>query len=296
MAAPIQNRFPRLLQFNYESTVTYNEDGFSTLTVKGTLEIPLTRDPSQSTRTFGKTADDFRGEIERRVMRGIDLRHFRMVRRNFTLSRDKRVLEWDFQAEEKAYMDTPPACSMARGSFSVKPAKAGMGLATWLCTLRATYTVRNDQPRRVAWLAFLALLRHRMVYSRSVPRIDDPKPPKPPRRITLTDIAEAAIGLPLLNALVSSQEKELVDLSKRAWLMDFSFDEGLYLDSKTVTFCATWKIVTHFSHVLLASGLWSRVEGSNKLLWATSISDVSGVQSWRANKAKTDIIVDFGGG
>ena len=63
-------------------------------------------------------------------------------------------------------MDLPPDCPIARGTYSVRPAKVGMGLVTWLCTLRATYTVAMPSPyrspemgrRKNAWLAFLALL------------------------------------------------------------------------------------------------------------------------------------------
>ncbi len=288
---------PRLLQFNYESTVSYDDSGYSTLSVKGTLEIPLTRDPTQATRTFTQTADDLRGEIERRVMSGIDLQRFRMVRRNFQLSRDKRRLEWDFQAEEKPYMDLPFACNAARGTYNVRPAKAGMGLATWLCTLRATYTVVLGQPRRMAWLAFLALLRKRMAESRKAPNLIEPTPPRGPKPVVLVDVLANTVATPVrvYNQIVSRQQKA-VDTSRKAWLIDFSFDEGLYLDSKTTTFSATWKLVVGLSHVMLASGLWTKVEGDNRELWATTIKTIQGVQSWLPDKMGTDIIVDFGGG
>ncbi len=295
---------PRLLQFNYESSVSYNDDGYATLSVKGVLEIPLTRDPNQATRTFAQTADAFRGEIERRVMSGVDLTRFRMVRRNFSLSRDKRVLSWDFQAEEKAYMDLPAYATVARGSYSVRPAKAGLGLITWLCTLRATYTIRADVPRRLAWNAFLALLRHRMACSEKgnideKPAAARPKVPPPPseRDVFLNTLARNTLGNTFAEALfpLIRQEKP-VEKTKKALLTDFSFDEGLYLDSKTITFSATWKIMTNISHILLASGIWRRVEGDNRDLWATSVQSISGAQSWYAGVMEADVIVDFGGG
>jgi hypothetical protein len=84
--------------------------------------------------------------------------------------------------------------------------------------------------------------------------------------------------------------------SQRALLIDFGFDEGMYLDSKTVTFHASWRLVTTFSHILLASGLWTKVDEKGKVLWATTLAEVSGSQSWLPNKARPDVIVDLGGG
>lgn len=86
---------------------------------------------------------------------------------------------------------------------------------------------------------------------------------------------------------------------RRAWLVDFNIDEGLYLDSKTTAFSATWRMVTTFSHILLASGVWRKLAENDNLganLWATRMRDIQGVHSWLENRANPnlDIIVDFG--
>lgn len=289
---------PRLLQFNYESTVSYNDDGFTTLSVKGTLEIPLTRDPNQAARSLTQTADMLRDEVRKRIMSSIDLVKFRFTRRNFTLSRDKRTLTWDFIAEEIPYMSMPVGCTVARGSFNVRPSKAGPGLVSWMCTLRATYTVRADEPRRIAWLAFLALLRQRMSRS-SFGNLDiEGVTGRKPKEVKVGDVAIAAIVPPPIvwyNALVRRQNRKAEE-SRIAWLMDFSFDEGLYLDSKITTFSASWRLNTTFSHILLASGLWHKTD--NPRMWAASVQNIQGVQSWSnaGGPMKPDIIVDFGGG
>jgi len=294
-----------LLQFNYETLVGYGEDGYSSLEIRGTLEIPLARNPLQTTRTLPHTADDFRWQVEDRIMDGIDLARFRVAKRNFSVSRDKRVLEWDFSMEERPYMDMPPECTIARGTYSVRPAKVGMGLCLWLCTLRATYTVRADSPRRVAWLAFLTMLKFRMDASWSGFIKKDEQNPRrrffvrnlipPPDPFTAPVTFWAAL-LRSMRKNPSTPESEPV----KAWLIDFSFDEGMYLDSKTVTFSATWRLTTMFSHILLASGLWTKLpdtdrDGNN--IWATSVRSVSGMQSWLPNRLdpKLDVIVDFGG-
>src|SRR4051812_26489749 len=138
-----------LLQFNYETVVTYDDANYATISVRGILEIPLTRNPLQSTRTLTQTADDMRGIIEIRALQNIDLTRFHVTKRNLHLSRDKRTLVWDFEAEEQGYQDMPPYSSVARGTYTVRPAKIGMGLCNWLCTLRGTYNIRKDQPRRL---------------------------------------------------------------------------------------------------------------------------------------------------
>ena len=173
-----------LLQFNYDTSVIYNEDGYSTLSVKGTAEIPLTRTPNQTTRTLTTTVDDIRSILDSRIFVGIDLRRFRVTQRNYSVSTDKRILQWNVQAEEYPYMGLPPDCTIARGTYSFRPVTVGVGLAQWFCTLRATYTVRKGAPRRTAWWAFLALLRERMRFSvlgiGSIPGDQNPPQPIPP--------------------------------------------------------------------------------------------------------------------
>lgn len=292
-----------LLQFNYETALTYGEDNYSGLSISGTLEVAMTR-PGVDKRTLTNTVDDARSIITNQVLRGIDLSRFRVTKRDFKVSRDKRTLTWDFQVEEKPYMDLPRDCSIARGSYSVRPAKSGMGLCNWLCTLRATYTIRADRPRRLAWTAFLLLLRWRMAQSKLgyVPR-DLASPPDIPR-------TAVGLGYRIFNALPDSIRMArgmlaagtpAVKDGNKAWLLDLSIDEGLYLDSKTTSFSATWRLVTTFSHILLASGLWKKVPETNpsrpgENLWAVSMADIQGSQSWMINRLDPalDVIVDFG--
>lgn len=289
-----------LLQLNYETSVTYNEDGFSTISISGVMEIPMTRRPSQTTRTVFSTVDQFRNLLEKRILQGIDLGKFRVTRRDFHVSRDKRTLEWDFQAEERPYMDIPPECTIARGSFGVRPAKTGEGLVKWLCTLRATYTVRADRKRRSAWWAFLALLRLRMRQAETTP-IPDDDPPKPPGiPFFFGPIVAGAVVTAQAIARKQLDEERVKKGQRRAWLIDFSFDEGLYLDSKTISFSATWRATVSFANILLGSGLWKKVlEGARtpkESLWAISMKDIMGAKSWLPNEIdpSLDIIVDFG--
>lgn len=298
--APFGGVLGPVLQFCEEVGVTYNEDGYSTLTIQGILEIPLTR-ATQSTRTFDTTVDQFRSTYLDIIAQGIDLTRFRVTRRDFQVSEDRRTMNWSFATEELPPQGLPADVTIARGSFNFRPSKAGVGLVNWLCTLRVTYTVRKDRPRRLAWLAFLALLRVRMRASLDgfTPTPAGPQNPGAGDLLTAAQASTVGIGLSgimLWRAITRQQNVQVALNRRRAWLIDFSGDEGLYLDSKTMTFSATWKLVTTFDRILVASGLWRYVPTDGGNTWATSVRNISGANSWLTNRVNPDVIVDFGGG
>ncbi len=287
----------RVLQFNEETSVIYGEDGYSTLAIKGTLEIPLTR-ATQATRTLTQTADDFRQQFMTQIAASIDLTRFRVTKRDFNVTRDKRTLEWSFAAEELPPMGLPVKTTVARGSFSFRPAKTGMGLCTWLCTMRVTYTVRKDRPRRSAWIAFLSLLRIRMNASINgvIPAVNAPQNTQ--TIVLLPLLSNTPIVFSSNNTLTAEQRalQQVRASGTKAWLIDLNGEEGLYLDSKTVTFSASWRLITTLRGILAASGLWryNPFDGGNN--WRTSVSDISGWKSWLENDLDPaqDVIVDFG--
>lgn len=300
-----------LLQFNCDTAVAYAEDGYSSMRVRGTLEIPLTRSTVDNRRLV-QTADDFRTALDVRIFAGIDLSRFRVARRDYATSRDKRTLTFDVEVEEKPYMDNPPFCTIARGNFSFRPARAGMGLVLWLCTLRCTYTVRADASRRAAWDAFLALLRLRMSQAQfgNVPangvQGQNPGNPVAAAQGALQQALPLGLGdaaAQVMGFLVPQQQaqNQSVNNSRRAFLIDFSGDEGVHQDSKFSTFSASWRLVTTISHILLASGLWRKVQetdNAGRNIWAATVSDIMGSRSWLPNRLDPalDVVVDFGGG
>lgn len=291
------------LQFNEETSVSYDEAGFSSLYIRGILEIPMTRE-TQSSRGLTQTVDNFRDRYLEPVSNGFDLTRFRVTDRNINISNDKRTMNWDFRLEELPYMGLPKLVTVARGSYDFRPSKSGVGLCNWLCTLRVTYTVRKDQPRSIAWLAFLALLRERMAASVNgvIPRPNGTG--QNPGAAALGVIAREIIlpGSLAVGAamdawrLIYGAQNQRVKSSRRAWLIDFSGSEGIYLDSKTVTFSATWRLITTLSAILVASGLWRRVGNDGGKTWAASVKDISGPNSWLVNRLNpnADYIVDLG--
>ncbi len=85
---------------------------------------------------------------------------------------------------------------------------------------------------------------------------------------------------------------------KAAWVTDFTIDEGLYLDSKSITFSAAWLLTATFATIVSATGIWKRPADVGDNTWAASMQGIVGWKSWLANRIDpaADVIVDMGGG
>ena len=114
----------------------------------------------------------------------------------------------------------------------------------------------------------------------------------------IPQIVASEIGGFIARRVFARQQQENAQVRQnqqtRVLLVDFGASEGLYLDSRTVTFNATWRLVTTFSTILRASGLWKKVGEHNENTWAQSMRDISGGSSWIENRLQGDVIVDFG--
>lgn len=287
----------QIMQLNYDASVTYDEAGYSGLSVKGTMQIPSSSIGRNGRNLLG-TVDNCRAFLDSRIMKGIDLGRFRITNRNFNFSRDKMTMDWEVTAEEKPYMDLPPSCTLAHGSYNVRPVqvtKGGGGLGNWLCTLKATYTVAGGYPRIRAWYAFLLLMYLRMQQSKIVPK-DGIPPKKGPYQEFLEEV------------LVKIPKDTL---SSKPWIIDFSIDEGMYLDSRTISFSTSWRLLCAFKYINIGSGLWRKLpeakqnKGSRDQknnFWARSMTqnallgNIMGSQSWLPNQIdpSLDVIIDMG--
>jgi hypothetical protein len=310
-----------LLQFNEEIDISYDEDAFLTCTIKGTLEIPLTR-ATVSTRTLSVTVDNFR---QRFLNLSFDLTRFRVTRRNFNISRDRRVCEWEYQVQQIPYQEPPIGCTSARGSFTIRPYKGGLAMTNqWICSLRCTYTVQPGMQRRLAWMSFVGLLNYRMRMSAGA-ALPPPGPPPPtPSRIGtflkgaivggIVGLAAGGIGagpgaiiggiIALRGAGAAVEGSGATPPSApRAQIIHFGVDEGLYLDSRTTSFEASWRLVSSLATLLTSAGLWRKLPSETKdgggasPLYVSSVQNISG---WKgtlieAVDPSAEVIVDFGG-
>jgi len=305
-----------VIQFNEETSVSYDDDCYSTISIKGTLEIPMTRD-AVNDRAAGDTVDSFRQKFMTSILTNFDLRYFRIIRRTFNVSRDRRTMEWEFLAEELPPMGLPGWATSARGRFTCRPFQPGAAIVQWVCSLTATYTIRSDQTRRNAWFAFISLLQFRIAQSEFgyypdavAANNQNQNPPNPIKLPSFGGIGAffgnligftGGLGVSA-SAFYKQKQAQLKQNIKNQKAIPYYFgiDEGLYLDSKTVTFEASWWLFTAFSHILLATGIWKPVNGDLQggQLWANTVQDIMGWRGPLANDeiAQQDIIVDLGGG
>jgi hypothetical protein len=299
-----------VVQYNYQARVGYDDEGYSNLSLRGTLEIPMTISISGGRRP----PDDV--DLYRQQWMNIqfDLTKFTVTRRSFEISRDRRTIEWEFVVEELSDMGLPPGAMKARGTMSVRPMKSGNNSllvgVQWACSLRATYTISKTFNKRCAMHAFYNLLCFRMRSSvnGAIPIIADPvpaapvPPPVPPAAPAVpTDVGSVQWWLRMDRAQLQSfrrispvAERQLF---RQAFLMDMNFDEGIYMDAKTFSVEATWMIIIQFTSLLQATGVWRWQRGtSGDLEWATSIRNVMGAASWLENKSNigSQVIVDLG--
>lgn len=301
-----------VLQWNYGITITYDEEGYLGYAAQGVLEIPLTR-TAQEARDVAVTVDAFRGAW---LDFPTDLTRFRETRRQFGHSPDRRTCKWEIAAEEIPPMGLPPGCTNARGTMSVRDVKLGKGAGgvmtgvRWGVSLRATYTVRPDESQYIAALAFYALLWFRMQCSTYAivppeatkanaaqnPLINRPPQGPPAGNVGLAGINPETNTVRIWNILLKNANPAPAN-KMAAILTGFSFDEGLYLDSKTITFQASWWVMTTFPALFRATGAWRWLEGSaGGSLWAQSVSDIMGFRSWSKAELDPDFdaVVDLG--
>ncbi len=302
-----------VLQWNYAITRTYDEQGYTGYAARGVLEIPLTRN-SQDARTVSLTVDNFR---KKWLDFQPDLEIYRVTRREFGYSEDRRTVKWEFACEEIPPMGLPPGCTDARGTMSVRDVKLGKGNSgtmtgiRWSVSLRATYTVRPDESQYIAALAFYSLLWFRMqcsAYAIIPPTsgagnaLQQPilrtSPQGPPAgNVGLAGIPRDTKAVRIWNALLMNASSLPPGRKPAAIMTGFGFDEGLYLDSKTMTFGASWWITTTFPALLRATGVWRWLEGSaGGTLWAQSMRDIMSSSSWLTGQVdpNLDAVVDLG--
>ena len=309
-------QFPTL-QFCFDSSVSYDESGFSSISLRGVIEIPLTRDIAivvgegalPGDRLPPQTADAYREFYMERIANSIDHSRFRVTKRSFDLSKDLRTLTWAYEVEELPYMKPPLGFHTAHGTYTVKPARTPRIVSAnvqWVCTLRATYTLPNWMPRKRAWDAFAELVTMRKAWSVAGALPGAPgvgaAPPGPGGWHSLFPFYGLATDLSRwrdLRAWTAAHRAGETGQLGQAWIFDMQFEEGLYLDSKTVSFTASWMLFTRVNALLGASGFWRKVgarDGMDGERWGYSVRQYAGGQSWLFNEADPQdyVIIDLG--
>lgn len=312
-----------VMQWNYGMTLVYDEKGYASVSLRGTLEIGMTRRP-QTDRFPPRLIGQFRQQY---LDLRFDLETYKVVNRSYDFTRDGRKIEWVVDLKELPPMGLPPGATKAGGTYSIRPAKlgtaAGSSILTGLCwgvTMRCTYTIRKDFARREAVLAFFALLWYRMNASRRgyLPEIRDAGNANQQNfRAAVVRILGGVVGAQAtVQEIRNGAEQVRQDFNtfrsmaasngaiqgashSLAILSDFNMNEGLYEDSDSITLEASWLLLTTMRTLLEASGVWQwerNTVGGRK--WAASVGSMMGWRSWEAVNINPNslVIMDLDGG
>lgn len=217
-------------------------------------------------------------------------------------------------------MGLPTHMPRCNGTYTVRPAKSNNSLIAtnnWICSLRVTYTVPPIFPRRMSYEHFAVLwnLRMRIGAASPVPAADLQAAQQAVQSAQniLNNLgptwAQWLAGISPINVnggqslvlnarrVLQEAQQRLAQLQRpqRTWPIHFGISEGLYDDSKQITFEARWTLITSMSNIIVSSGIWTKT--NSRGAWAQSVRAISGPQSWLLNKLDPSgqAIVDFGG-
>ncbi len=243
-----ENYRGQLMEFNFGLTYDVDASGFTNRVYSGYCRIPMTRAGSPLNRKVIDSVDRFREDINPPLML-----NFRRASRTFTISPDKRTLEFRIVDEELRPNVPPPDVLHAEASHSMNstPGK----LYEWTATLSATYEV---VPGRVtsAIRAFFALLRDRVGWSMHALKLaGGPTSPPPPPGV--------APGNQIQNI---PNKPSIIPIT-------FTLNEPEIYGNTKVSLACTYRINgASLKDMLTASGLWRPTPDSNYKLWAASVA------------------------
>ena len=281
----LANNLSKLLAFTWNSNLSFDDSGYATWSVNGELEIAQTYASRQS-------IDQWRSMTEPFMPVG-----FRPIRRSRKMSDDKRTLAFDYAYAEMPPMGIPIMSTKAEGTYSVKAMEQGKlynPMNRFIHNLQATFVIRPDAPRREAYLRFLGLFQGRLGSSGyGISPLDN----RPAIQLLTPPLLRAA-GRKITgktwvweNPPVQSLPIPFVSNNPgpgafpayepgQVYIRSWGFEEGLYENSKTITFNASWHVLCRWDSILPASGAWRKVTDCDPAVWKSWMYDISGSDNW----------------
>ena len=137
------------MAFNFSVDVMVDGDGYTTRTIKGELEIPMTR--LNGGAALLDCADNYWTQVCPAVTYG-----FKRTEQPRTISEDKRTVRFSVTDEQIPGGGYPPGCTDFEGTHGITLYQPP-GTSLYLSTISASYTVAPGAPRAMAAQHFLAM-------------------------------------------------------------------------------------------------------------------------------------------
>lgn len=241
------------MAFNYETSFAIDADGYTIRQISGYVEIPMTRS-FDGARNVPDSADKYREQIKWPIPEG-----FRRTQQTFSVSADKRRMDFVIVDEENPTDGMPEGCTMASGMQTASSAQAG--LRNWTGRLSASYIVAKGRSRQLAYEAFFALVQDRLEATRRATNKS-------------TETKDSVIPYAL------------------------EITQGLYLDSRRLSFSLAYAFVLPLKEIMEGTGIWREVPKTDATKWAASIEKVTGLRGYAGLKddPSQDMIIDLCGG
>jgi hypothetical protein len=140
-----------LMALNYEASYSVDMLGYSTRTISGYLEIPMTR-ASVNSRTMPDDADSYFEKINPSIPSG-----FRRTGRSRKLSNDKSRLDFSITDDELPPNGYQQGVVLSEVTRSVRPQSALLR-NLWINTISGSYTMARNLPRSLSYARFFELM------------------------------------------------------------------------------------------------------------------------------------------
>lgn len=231
-------RYQGIRELNYTVSWDIDENGVTTRTISGHIEIALNRSKGEP-RVVKGSAEQYREKVRPDVPLGFQ----RMGGGKFTLSEDRTRLEFIF-VDKQIVRPLPGFATGADVDQEVTQSSGRGGLAffNWDVTLSGTITLPPDRPRSEAWDTFLIILRSRL--------------------------SKVAFTKGQLEAKVTGTKQG------EAFLRSIRWSEKIF--GWTSSFDVRYQFIgVTLDEILLASGLWQPIAGTSFAQWKKNLDNTA---------------------
>jgi hypothetical protein len=268
-------RYEGLIVINYEINWNIDDEGYTSRTITGHLEIAQTR--QRGSNRVKETADEYRDKIKPALLEGFQRSQ------DFRLSMNRNRLDFVF-VDKQLPMPLPGGATKCEFDHTVSSGITE-GFYIWRCRLSGTITLPPGDPKYDAYELFLFILASRMARAKN----------PPPRLFNLGkkpgffDFNKLDYWVYIGKFVVNAQIPNPTVIIDRITIGDQVFGRQSRFDVE-------WRIMgVPLALILYSSGLFTPISGTSHALWKKSMADVYDVRGLAGLKhiANQEALIDL---